>query len=265
MSELPHYYDRGFHHTAARRPTPGAQSNLSSFASYVEARGADSTPTSNDTSNGWYTPAPAQLEAPAYANHPQYLPTVPPPLDPPSAPSPPAGPQHSRQQHAQTNYFPSRSTLKCSVVFCTIIIVLILTGIGTLALLHHLAPQRPEPAPLGFPAALSQQLQDFSEDLQNVRVFRFPFRTGQSREQRHPESGGFGNFSTVMSFDVCCETLVKEFVCMGGTTMAHGGPPLEGALRHDQQSTALYLLLWVNSDDLVEVGCWLTGSYLDVG
>jgi len=270
------YHGTSFAHPN-RRPTPGGHiANLPSFSSYVETRASEQAAAPRYGSsnfphhNGWYAETPSSPGPEAFAVQAVSASSAVPvaSLPPPGAtlPTHQNTPSQIPAPASQTNYFPSRSALKCSVVFCTIFIVLGLTAIGTLALLHRLAPgPRPDAVP-HFPAdALSQQLQDFSEDLQNVRVFRFPFHTGQSREQRHPEVGGFGNFSTIMSFDVCCESLVKEFVCMGGTTMAHGGPPLEGTLRHDQQSASLYLLLWVNSDDLVEVGCWLTGSYLDIG
>lgn len=276
MSEHPH--GRGF--APARRPVPGNGPPIT----YHEFLAASENGVNPTASLGWYnTPDQTPIAAPT-SPYPQ-SPSVPPPPTPTYYSPPqqqhyspaveePTYPEPSRsvaavRQGSGSPAFPSRALLKGGVICCTILVVILLTSLGAFALMKRFSHPHSEPEILTsgpfHPSPLSQQLQDFSEDVQNVRVFRFPFTTLHSREQRHPPVGGLGNFTRITSFDVCCESVVKEFVCLGGTTMAHAGPPLEAVLRQEEGNPSLYLLLWVNSDDFVEVGCWLTGFYLDSG
>lgn len=106
--------------------------------------------------------------------------------------------------------------------------------------------------------------QDISEHLQNVRVFYFQFTTGtqvQSRE-RYPLEGGIPNITiqSLMDYNVCCSSQENRFVCAGGTAFSGNGMFMEAYLEKDSTDDEVYLLLWINSKDLIEVGCWLKGT-----
>ena len=126
---------------------------------------------------------------------------------------------------------------------------------------HHNTDAIPEVHIAGAPPPLEQ---DISEHLQNVRVFYFQFTTGtqvQSRE-RYPLEGGIPNITiqSLMDYNVCCSSQENRFVCAGGTAFSGNGMFMEAYLEKDSTDDEVYLLLWINSKDLIEVGCWLKGT-----
>jgi hypothetical protein len=129
---------------------------------------------------------------------------------------------------------------------------------------HHAVQNNYEIAPAPAPNMGPSLVQDISEGLQNIRVFYFQFTTGtqiQSRE-RYPPAGGIPNITihSLMDYNVCCSSQDNRFVCAGGTAFSGNGMFMEAYLEKDESDDEVYLLLWINSNDLIEVGCWLRGT-----
>ena len=64
----------------------------------------------------------------------------------------------------------------------------------------------------------------------------------------------------LMDYNVCCSSQENRFVCAGGTAFSGNGMFMEAYLEKDSTDDEVYLLLWINSKDLIEVGCWLKGT-----
>jgi hypothetical protein len=147
------------------------------------------------------------------------------------------------------------------------LILLLLTGIFIFLLLNRFtsSPTRldearfPDRPPVGRHAELL-------EGLQNMSIFYYPFITGPQTdiEQRFPPTGSLPNldFATLVDFNVCCTSLTQRFVCMSGSAFNHGSVFLDAIIEHNTTTAEVYLLLWVNSKDLIEVACAVKGFYL---
>lgn len=182
------------------------------------------------------------------------------------------------------NYKPRRSNSARNIILCLGIafLVILSLGVGTLLLMHTGSADKVN-SPMGPYIATAQLVQpqldgdtapslrsgpalaqDISEGFQNVQIFYFQFTTGtqvQSR-QRYPSEGGIPNITiqSLVDYNVCCSSQEQRFVCAGGTAFTGNGMFMEAYLEKDQDEDDVYLLLWINSDDLIEVGCWLKGT-----
>jgi hypothetical protein len=172
-----------------------------------------------------------------------------------------AGMSDSSKATLPQNYF-----LRNLLIVGLTLIILLLTGICIFLLLTRFSgPARleetrfPERAPVGRHAELL-------EGLQNMSIFYYPFTSGPSTdvEQRFPPTGSLPNldFTTLVDFNVCCTSLTQRFVCMSGGAFNHGSIFLDAIIEHNTTTDDVYLLLWVNSNDLIEVACAVRGFYL---
>lgn len=99
---------------------------------------------------------------------------------------------------------------------------------------------------------------------QDVEIFYYDFVSGTEIQtfQRHPSSGALPdiNVTQLVDYRVCCTSNSHKFICSTGNNFLEHGLALDAVLELDDYSDSVYLLLWINSEDLVEVGCVLSGS-----
>ena len=99
---------------------------------------------------------------------------------------------------------------------------------------------------------------------QDIEIFYYDFTSGSEIQtfQRHPPSGNLPdiNITQLVDYRVCCTSNSHKFVCSTGNNFLEHDLALDAVLELDDYSEGMYLLLWINSEDLVEVGCVLSGS-----
>jgi len=173
----------------------------------------------------WYSPP--LIPPPPLQQFP--LPPPPPPVE--DIPQPPS----------------SRSHVKCILLSISIFLLLVLTTTAVALLFNNLEPASKHNDVIA-------ELGSFAPS--NVHILYFRFQTGTELQllERHPELGTLDglNLTNVLDYSVCCNTVSHQFVCLGGNSLTHGGA-LEAFLQ--EQNDEVFLLLWLNSRDLIEVGC----------
>lgn len=147
---------------------------------------------------------------------------------------------------------PQRNHVKCILLSTSIILLLVLTITAVGLLFSNLSPESPKHSS----STLSAELSSITSS--NVHILYFRFQTGTELQlpERHPEIGTLDglNLTNVLDYSVCCNTLNHQFVCLGGSSLVHGGGTALEALLQEQDGE-VFLLLWLNSRDLIEVGC----------
>jgi hypothetical protein len=108
-------------------------------------------------------------------------------------------------------------------------------------------------------AASPVQLSSKFKDL-NIYYYQFKSETHLQSRVRYPAQGSIPNISidTLVDYDVCCVSKSQRFICAGSTAFSGNGIFMESYL--EEKDDEIYLLLWVNSEDLIEVGCWLSST-----
>ena len=148
------------------------------------------------------------------------------------------------------------------------LVLLLLTGIFIFLILNHFSNKT---GPRHEETRLSEDRPplrhaELLDGLQNISVYYYPFITGPDTdvEQRFPPIGSLPSldFSKLVDFNVCCTSLTERFVCMSGSAFNHGSVFLDAIIEHNSTTHDVYLLLWVNSKDLIEVACAVRGFYL---
>lgn len=263
-----------------RRPVLPDKTGLST--GYIPTSAANFAAATAAFNTDWYTHANTPQNP-----HPFQQPSMLPPLAPsPPPPSPvgshaPAGSsitihhQATAEAAAQSSQKHLQGLFKCGLIVCATLLFVVLT-----ALLVGMLLNRGSHSDADHGAALSTAggalvrvaepsagiVQDFSDSGQNIHVFYFRFQTGSEIQilERHPELGGIAgmNFSALLDYSVCCTSQTHQFVCMGGAAFSRSGLLLEAYLQKSDISEEVYLLLWVNSKDLVEVGCVMRASFI---
>jgi len=99
---------------------------------------------------------------------------------------------------------------------------------------------------------------------QNIEIFYYDFVSGTEIQnfQRHPANGPLPdiNITQLVDYRVCCTSNTHKFVCSTGNNFLEHGLALDAVIELDEYSESVFLLLWINNEDLVEVGCVLSGS-----
>jgi hypothetical protein len=156
------------------------------------------------------------------------------------------------------------------ILLCVFISLLVLLAVAfAIWLLNHSGGETSKPLhktsatildPVGEPL-----LQNLVQEMQNVRVFYFQFTTGAQiqRAEKYPPIGYIPNVTLqgLMDYNVCCASQDKKFICAGGNAYANDGLFMEAYLEGGSNDN-VYLVLWINSQNLVEVGCWLKGTFV---
>jgi hypothetical protein len=188
------------------------------------------------------------------------------PLFPLNISPPQALPWHRPPPAQQQTYEPepkkTRNNLKCILLTAAISLLLVLTVTAVGLLISYLTPDHPSES------ALVSSALAISSAASNIHIYYFRFQTGAELQisERHPEFGTMSglNLTNILDYSVCCTTQSHQFVCMGGSSLTHGGgAALEALLQ--EQGEEVYLLLWLNSRDLIEVGCVMRASVLAEG
>jgi hypothetical protein len=201
-------------------------------------------------SAGWYDPMALQQQQ------------QPPPLDQKRVEAGGMSDLHQAQPVPQ-NFF-----IRNLLIAGLSVVLLLLTGIFIFLILNHFSNKA---GPRDEDTRLSEHRPplhhaEFLDGLQNMSVYYYPFITGPQTdvEQRFPPTGTLPSldFSTLVDFNVCCTSLTERFVCMSGSAFNHGSVFLDAIIEYNSTTHDVYLLLWVNSKDLIEVACAVRGFYL---
>ena len=146
------------------------------------------------------------------------------------------------------------------------LVLLLLTGIFIFLLLSHFTSSASSRAEERREEHRPPVHANFLDGLQNMSVFYYSFTSGPEIdvEQRFPPTGSLPDldFSKLVDFNVCCTSLTQRFVCMSGAAFNHGSIFLDAIIEKNTTTDDVYLLLWVNSNDLIEVACAVRGFFL---
>jgi energy-converting hydrogenase Eha subunit A len=103
------------------------------------------------------------------------------------------------------------------------------------------------------------KLVDWTPSRDVLREYNFTVRDEIQTWMRYPEIGEIPGFfytaQTLKEFDVCCETVDWTFLCATGTGFDQNS--FGAKLKKDAQEKPAYLLLFINSQQLVEASCVL--------
>lgn len=153
----------------------------------------------------------------------------------------------------------SKGQFKCAIISLAVVLLLVITGLAVSLLISHLVPERRSGADE------NQALAVLNTPGSNIHIFYFNFQTGSELqlEERHPETGGLIglNLTNVLDYSVCCKSQEYQFICLGGSTLNNNGATAFNALLQEDENE-VYLLLWLNSRNLIEVGCIMRATLL---
>lgn len=161
--------------------------------------------------------------------------------------------------------------LACCLLFALLTFVLMvfwLTTQHTESKHHHPQQQKPllPPPPPPPPLTAEVALRENAFSLIRV-VVRFNSKSTLQQFERYDLMPNV-SFAQLVSYDVCCEAKGERhrLVCSAGSRFGQNGEYLdvfaESELQPSTGEEVVFLFLWINSQNLIEVGCWLEYTVL---
>lgn len=155
------------------------------------------------------------------------------------------------------------------------LILLLFSGVLIYALLsrdshHHMAELAIDPLSTGPPVVLVAHGLTSSSTWKDF-VYNFTSTGVLYEEQRHPASGSIadlvGDFEwgdVITDYNICCLNHEYRLLCLARSSgLNYGVQPLDGELDYDTDAEQVFVRLLVNSDQLLNVECFLTGRYFE--
>lgn len=135
---------------------------------------------------------------------------------------------------------------------------------------HHMAELAIDPLSAGPPVVLVAHGLTSSASWKDF-VYNFTSTGALYEEQRHPASGSItdlvGDFEwgdVVTDYNICCLNHEYRLLCLARSSgLNYGIQPLDGELDYDIDNEQVFVRLLINSDQLLNVECFLTGRYFE--
>jgi hypothetical protein len=206
-------------------------------------------------SNDWRKDV-AQRSRQLRRRSPSPLPSSSPPLIATFSPDP--GPEIPQYYHTSSSQL-NRQILKAIALVGLIVLIIVAALIGIFWLRAFHSPKHHEPFPLHHSSSVAAAEEQLSPTINRV-VVQFVSKSTIQLFEKYALLPNI-SFTQLVSYDVCCvPSNSQRLICSSGSAFGHNGEYLEAFVESELSSEAeevVFLFLWLNSQNLIEVGCWL--------